>query len=44
MAIDDDGFVYAAGMTASADFPVANPYQGQINTVFDTFISKISGV
>lgn len=44
VAIDDDGFVYAAGLTASSNFPLANPYQGQINTVFDTFISKISDV
>ncbi|HST06448.1 MAG TPA: SBBP repeat-containing protein [Chloroflexia bacterium] len=43
-AIDDGGFVYAAGLTASTDFPLANPYQDHVNTVFDTFISKISDV
>jgi hypothetical protein len=42
VAIDDDGFVYAAGLTASSDFPLANPFQDHLNTIFDTFISKIS--
>jgi hypothetical protein len=44
VAIDDDGSVYAAGLTASGDFPLAAPYQDHSNGPFDTFISKISDV
>ncbi|MGA7733178.1 MAG: SBBP repeat-containing protein, partial [Chloroflexia bacterium] len=41
-AIDDAGNLYATGLTASSNFPLANPYQDHLNIVFDIFISKIS--
>lgn len=40
--IDDDGSVYGTGLTASFNYPLANPYQGQRSAPFDMFITKIA--
>jgi hypothetical protein len=38
----DDGYVYVAGRTNSADFPIVNAMQPSIAGFTDTFISKLS--
>jgi hypothetical protein len=43
-AVDGSGNTYATGLTASTNFPLANPYQATNATPFDLFISKISDV
>ncbi|HKP52603.1 MAG TPA: SBBP repeat-containing protein [Chloroflexia bacterium] len=43
-AVDGSGNTYATGLTASTNFPLANPYQSSNAAPFDLFISKISDV
>ncbi len=45
LAVDDDGYVYIVGGTRSADFPTANPLQGQhasFGSALDVFITKLT--
>jgi hypothetical protein len=43
-ATDAQGNSYAAGETASTDFPVASPFQGTLKGASDAFISKLGPV
>jgi RHS repeat-associated protein len=40
LAVDGAGNSYLAGVTASADFPVLNPFQATFTGVSDAFVSK----
>src|SRR5439155_20499857 len=42
VAVDGSGNVYLTGETASADFPVAGPYQPENHGGTDAFITKVS--
>ena len=42
IAVDADGNIYVAGITRSDDFPIASPLQSSLNSIFDTFVTKIS--
>ena len=41
IASDTQGNSYIAGETGSADFPTANPIQGDINGSSDAFVTKL---
>lgn len=43
-AVDRDGNLYVAFLTASADFPLVRPFQGTLNGTQDPGIAKISDV
>ena len=43
IAVDDSGAAYAAGYTASYNFPTQNPYQGNhAGGLWDSFVTKFS--
>ncbi|MBK8097118.1 MAG: hypothetical protein IPK26_08425 [Planctomycetes bacterium] len=42
IAVDPQGNAYIGGQTASLDFPLAGPIQGNINGVYDAFVAKLS--
>jgi Leucine-rich repeat (LRR) protein len=42
IVIDGNGSIYAAGYTASTDFPTVNAYQGSMMGIGDAFITKYS--
>lgn len=44
IAIDDSGYAYVTGYTASPDFPVLNPYQNYVGPahVYDVFLAKLA--
>ena len=43
VAIDNEGFIYVAGSTLSADFPTASPISGyHANGTRDVFVAKLS--
>lgn len=42
IALEDFGNAYVSGMTASADFPVMNPYQGTPSGREDAFVCKFA--
>ncbi|MGH9524427.1 MAG: SBBP repeat-containing protein [Terriglobales bacterium] len=44
IALDAQGNLYAAGNTNSADFPLLNPIQSELNGPGDAFIAKIATV
>jgi hypothetical protein len=41
IAVDNFGYAYITGYTASSNFPVQNPYQGD-STGYDAFVAKLS--
>jgi uncharacterized repeat protein (TIGR01451 family) len=41
IAVDKTGYVYVAGITASANFPTLNPYQSTYKGGQDIFVAKI---
>ena len=40
--VDNSGNAYIVGETASADFPLQNPYQGALGLLVDAFVTKLS--
>jgi hypothetical protein len=42
VAVDSSGNIYAAGYTASSDFPTENAYQNAISGDSDAFVTKLS--
>ncbi|HKP53774.1 MAG TPA: SBBP repeat-containing protein [Chloroflexia bacterium] len=42
IAVDGAGNIYVSGTTFSADFPIANGYQGALQGGYDVFISKLN--
>ncbi len=42
IAVDDDGNAYVAGITTSADFPTASPYQGSLVGQQAAFVVKFN--
>lgn len=40
IAVDDEGYIYVAGMTDSTDFPLKNPYQDTYGGDDDAFVAK----
>ena len=42
IALDDSGSVYVAGKTESADFPIVDPWQGNLAGGIDLFVSKLT--
>src|SRR5579884_117648 len=42
IAVDSSGNAYVAGLSASADFPVMNPYQGVLSGPQDAVIAKLN--
>ena len=43
IAVDAAGSAYVTGVTFSADFPTANPFQGNLSGTSDAFLAKIRG-
>lgn len=41
VAVDATGNAYLTGMTASTDFPLANPRQGTPASLYDAFVTKV---
>ena len=41
IAVDSAGNAYVTGVTASSDFPTANPFQSKLSGVSDAFLVKI---
>ena len=42
LALDASGAVWVAGVTASSDFPIANPLQSVFGGVLDAFVAKLN--
>ncbi|MFW9963205.1 MAG: SBBP repeat-containing protein [Candidatus Sifarchaeia archaeon] len=42
ISVDDDGIVYATGLTASSNFPTQNAYSDSLNGFKDCFVFKLS--
>ncbi|MBI2891382.1 MAG: SBBP repeat-containing protein [Nitrospirae bacterium] len=43
IAVSDEGTVYVAGYTDSADFPTKNPFQAAIGGEWDAFVTVLDG-
>ncbi len=42
IAVNNSGAAYVTGFTYSPDFPTVNPYDGIMDGIYDTFVTKLS--